>query len=530
MKRYAVSLRLMLCLCAAASLAAAEKNIEVPDLETRISGAGNPVPESALPPQRAPLLPRLPEPAKPEPAPVEAPPVAAIEAPPAVVETEAQPSGLTGSVRFGGGYPTTLFGVASLSRPEDRLPALAVNLYYQNRDGYGPEESGTGYSAREAGLEVSVRSGTDETGWAAYLEAAERADGFQGEGTANALVRRRGEWSFGYRRAPDSGSRPGFSLSAGGALFSAFAEMPSSLPEPFPDEYGYRLEPGAGLSLAFGDLSLSLTGAYAYETVESVGELHAGSLTFDAGFSRGPWELGAAVAMAADSEDGILVPFSVHLAWTGERLDAKASGGLLVERLSAYELFEDDPFARPHGGSVYAADWGGDLRLVAFPNEPLRLAGSVAFRKSAFGRGTLLATGSVGADGLADIVREERESLVVALELSWEEGPFRARARWSSELLDRAYAESLHELESEVGWRPDALSGRVELFASGAVGLAETTVPEIGAGMSVRVADSISATLEANDIVLLATRGRREVNERYDGAAGSIVLSAKIEL
>ncbi len=545
MKRFRLSLSigLAIALTYVLPLSAVADELSVPDIETRIRNSGNAVPPAALPaltfPESAPL-PDSPPPAPP-PAVVAAPESVPDEAPAQVhvipvTPRQAREGGLSGFAELGAGSPGALHGALSVEQePTNTSVGFGMELGYSSADGYGGRSQGAGWFDREMGLGLTLESPTGGRPWEATLRIRDEADGLQEASEYYSLASRSADWSLS-ALAFGSGVS-GFSATAlfSGSLWTAFAERPGSAAVPavqIGDYDGYRLEPGARFGWKRGAVDLSLTGRYAYEAVADEGELHALRADLEASWKPGAWGLSAGVGAFYDDEDGVSVPFAVSAFFDApgsfvERVSL--SGGIAVGRMGVNDLARENPFVYRAGLPAYAADWNGILSVVFAPAPEFTANISGEFRKSLPDRGILYITGEIVPDGRVAWARSERESFVTVGSLTWKRSVFSVTGTYTGEWLDRLGRDSLHGVSGSITIAdPDAVH-RWSATAVAGFALDDNVLPRLALSASVRPLPRFLVTLSAVDLLSLAAREGRMLDDLYQERSGSVILSFRVD-
>ena len=549
MKRFLPSRPIVLANAFAAALAvltplaAVAEELVVPDIETRIRNSGNAVPPAALPelafPESAPLPAAPPSSA---PAPVaEAPASAPAESPAQVhvipvTPARAREGGLTGFAELGAGSPGALHGALSVAQKSaEGSVGFGIDLGYSSADGYGGRSQGSGWFDREMDLGLTLESPTTGKPWKASLRVRDEADGLQGTSEYYSLASRSADWSLSALAAGSASA--GFSLTGlfSGSLWASFAERPGGAAIPavqIRDYDGYRLEPGARLGWKRGAVDLSLTGRYAYDAVADEGELHALRADLEASWKPGEWGVSAGVGAFYDDGDGVSVPFaaSVFFDAPGSFVErVSLSGGIAVGRMGANDLARENPFVYRAGLPVYAADWNGILTAEFAPAPGFEANMSAEFRKSLPDRGILHVTGDIVPDGRVAWIRVERESLVTEGSVTWRRSIFALTGTYTGEWLDRLGRESIHGVSGSVTVSDPESARRWSATAVAGFALDDDALPRLALSASVRPLPRFLVTLSAVDLLSLAAREGRMLDDLYQERSGSVILSFRVD-
>lgn len=527
---------------ATAALPAYAEDIAVPDLESRIKNTGNAVPDSALPPAKAPSPSVLPVPETPPAVPVTVAPAAIptgpVPAPVAPIEPPAaeKPPFMSGFLNLGAGSPSALFGTVSLTRQAGDLPGFGLDFEHTTADGYGREKFGTGFFDRKTVLAVRLFDDSVNVGRFASVTLGDRTDGFQGTSDALSLTHREVSWSAGLRSLPLPLADTYASVDFEGSVFSAFADMSgtsASNPAPFDAYNGYYLSPRLALGYAIGSFSAELFGRYGYETVADAGQLNDGRAGLELKYTRWGTRMAADVSAFADSSDGLVAPF--HISLSRESADSllrsvKVSGGLDTKRVSPWQLSAAEPFAALTDNSVYASDWYGSADLTVAPSPALSLSGGAEYRTTAFGRGTLVTYDRLNpVDSRIPLLRVDRESLAATAALVWTGTGMEASARYSGEWLDRLYRETLHTLDAGITVFDTGADRIWEAGADSVFALDSAVLPAVNLTGTVHPIRKLSLTLALNDCLSIVSGKNRTRNGLYLERSGELLLSARID-
>ncbi len=526
----------ILLLAAAVSLSVAQE-IKVPDLETRITNTGNAIPESALPAVKAPAIAPLPE-AVPA---VTAVPVAvdvfvvpAMD--PAVAPASAteitsfnQPS-VTGWLELGAGGPGSLFGDISLSRDSGSIPGFSTDFRYDSADGYGRDKAGTGFFDRSTRLAASLFSDTADSSWNVSFGLLDRTDGFQGKSAMNTgpsfgLSRRDISWNAELKSKTFLAEGFSGTLGFAGTLFSAAAA-------PLDGHDGYLMTPRASIGFEYGAFNAEAHGFYGYETAAGDGEYHSGVFGIDFRYAFRALVMEAGVSAFGDSEDGFLVPFRLAVAFDRNESFLRnlfVAGGLSAERNSPLLLSTEEPFAALDGLSVHAADWMASGGFSVAPADALSVSAEAVYRKTAFGRGTLVLLDERLATGLIQVVREERDSLVMKAVVVMTAPGSELSAGYEGEWLDRLHRKNVHSVEA--GFRLfDTTDKRLwEAGIRSAFALDSVELPRLSLKGTVSPVANFALNLSFTDVLPFLFDKDRTRNGLYAERSGELVFSARLD-
>jgi hypothetical protein len=547
------------------------QGIEVPDLETEIRNSGNTVPSSAIPALPPPVVPALPAAPTVAPQPV-APPVAspAVVAPEPVqpqAETAEKKRSVRGYALVGAGSPGSIF--ADLAVEKD--PDFFVRFTHDAADGYSGEGTGNGFFDRATALEFSI--GTDSTNdtrdardtessvasWFIYGKLGERTNGLQGLSTSvYSLTRRYAEWDA-YAVRPFAEESP-FAMAFGisGTVFSSFADQPGGAPPlaaMMEQANGYSLDPTFGFRWT-GDLwSAGADASYRYDTAGDTGELHTGratiylvrafnknssaSVSADSGNEAFGSDLrfsaGILSDSASDMESTAVPTFEVSFNRNIPESFVSAltiSAGLDAGASDPRLLALADPFVDQRGLPVNYADWMALASISRSQSDSLTLGADVSFRKTAFGRGILVA-GPLTAEAITDaripVVYLDRDSLETVARASYTAGFVTFTGAWTAEWLDALYRDSLHELSSTVTLADPDERKLWETSATASVRPDNFELPALGVSGMVRPFQALAITLSLEDILALVSGEERTLNDLFITRSGALVLSARID-
>lgn len=568
-----------------AEASASGSDVTVPDIETRIRNSGSSIPEQALPELVAPAPVSIPAIGDRSPA-FDQNPVTTTENSPSPTTPKSKENPLVGDVAnivpamsgaasIDAGLPGAVSAGFSFTRTAPDFPSVAIGFSHDAADGYSEESAGAGYFDRMTKFSVaisrevpdSVGRGVSPFGWFVDTSFVDRAYGFQGQSSRYFdLARRDAAWAIGVRSISIGSSPFAFSVTGDGSVYSSYGEgevsgssmASSSVPPISPDSTltdatGYYLSPLVAVSFAHENFSAELSGRYGYETAGSLDELHAGEGSLALGYAMSGARLSASVGLAGDSEDRVVIPFSLGLTWGAA--DSKAisdsvisfagislrefhlSGGIDRNRISFYSLSWIEPLADYRGLSVYAADWNAKVGFTLAPVgmsglgsalSPLTFDANAEYRRSLPGHGTLVLTDELDSSALVAVERVERSSFVTRSDVRWNGDGFTAKTGWSGEWLDRLHRESLQALTCGFEAFDRAKEKKWKVGVDASFALDRAAVPSLSASGFVYPVKNLSLGLSLDDAISLATGKARERNGLYMERSGTLKLSAGV--
>ncbi len=564
-------------LAALALFPLAADEVAVPDIETRIKNSGGSIPPAAVPgletPKPLPLpgdgrKAETPQAVAPVPPPAEPAPDTIPETAPAGAASK---PGLHGSASLAAGSPSLLHGDLSVAREGPEGHGFAFSFSHDSADGYGREETGSGFFDRETSARARV-VGDFLSGYSSFsVGVSERSDGFQGKNPDYYAISRRSlDWDYAFAR-----SRPiksGWDMTArvglAGRIEDSFAERPSGGNEPaapIGDYAGFGFSPSASIGISRGSLSSRLEGVFTYDSVSDrdPGEAKAGRVTIvgnyaSRSFGSGSLAAGASLGALVEAGSDPLVPFDCALSFASESgvlRELSLSGGLSADRQDPFALASLEPFALLSGVPFHSADWNAKGNATVSITGPFLLAVGAEWRSTALHRGILvLADASDPATTLVPIGYRERDSLATRASLEWLLPGVAGTAGLSDEWMDGLGRETLHALEGSLtlfdrsgrprtlagenasgarspagaGPAPDALA-RWEATARARVPLDSGEYPFLGVTGTVRPIPSFSCALEIADILPLATGRLRVRNGLYAERSGTVAVSGRFD-
>ena len=515
---------------------AKDKDIELPEVTTVITGASEQAGEDALPgfsdalsggKKRGsgdinPVLPEVEAPKEEEP----------------VQQVVVQPEKklcLDGLI--GGGYPTCFKGDLSLVMNPDENP-FQVKLFHDSAIGYAMHALTDGYSDRLTKINIDKSYRKNNFSWNAGGSFQTAADGLQGNVISNgekiSLLNRdtykaNGNICYEFSNGLYTG------LASDVAFYNRYPDRACAA---IPVIAYLALEPSAYFRWKVYGFDTGINAAYSFGTEFT--ELaykngHRAEFSVDLQWKNDYVRLyGIASAVVGNHllEKPVIVPFTVGIdvavpvSFSDRRLGITAEGGIKSYKPHVYELEEKYKFSEINFNPSETSDWYGKLAFVFPFRASFTGKASVEYYQTAYDNGTWQADLSKTVNGLYCIRQKEHQLLVTDFSLAYTYEFFSISGSWHSNWLDIPVLENNHEVEIALKLQDtkERWGAMVEVLLQIN---SDFDVPVLNAEAFVKLSPSLRAVISVSDIIKLYKGETRLYAGKYVERGGSAALLLK---
>lgn len=534
-RKYLVSIFIVMMTVSVFAQAASDSQIELPDLTTVVTGENSeeyaPAPDFTdvlnMPYDSGDLAPVL--------------PAAAVENDGIVSSPvdEYQNKDIYAEGKIGGGYPATFEGNFEISRLYGADP-FRIAFNHESTGGYAGHNLADGYNNNDTSIELQKDFIRKNLKWGFGGSYEDLGKGFQGK-TESVSSNNQDSVGLFFNLLWSMPKNFQLSFNVDSEFYYRFAQITynKSQANPVPDwiknTSRVSAEPELKFSWINNGFDISLGSVYSLEAWNKVS--NRGEFDFAFSWKNDSVKLFTDVGLVVGNtlgENKLTVPFTAGLNaylpvyFSDRKLNLSLAGGLESQRFTTSELEKKYAFSGLTQLPSEASDWFADFELLV----PLKTSftGTVAagYKKTAFNNGIFTPDYVKESfdNGLYTYTQKDREELFTDFAFTWKYKLFAVTAGYRSNWMDVPVLENKHTISVDFTLQSSKGKWGTTLGTSYLLD-AKDNKPKINLEGYVQASSAVRIVLSVNDMLKLLGAEERVYKGQYISNSGNAVLLVK---